>query len=152
MPYTNDPTNSPTDSIRLSLGDTFDDIELLTDSEYEYYLDKYDGNERRATIDAARAILFKLSRQTRERIDVLEIHGDQWARQYREALLEMLRNPELTMSICVPYAGGISKDDMYQNDINSDNVTRSTHIGYQEGKRLYEQDNSPTSDNSLFGY
>ena len=147
MPYTNDPENNPIDAIRLSLADTFDDIELLKDWDYQYFLDKYNGNVRRATIDAARSILFKLARSTRERIDVLEIHGDQWARQYREALIEMLRNPELTLSIAMPYAGGISKQDMYENDSNSDSTTRSTHIGFTEGKKLYEQDNSPSGDN-----
>ena len=94
MPYTNDPQNNPVDAIRLTLADTFDDIELLKDGDYIFFLNKYNGNVRRATIDAARSILFKLARNTRERIDVLETHGDQWARQYRDALIEMLRNPD----------------------------------------------------------
>ena len=152
MPYTNDPQNNPIDAIRLTLADTFDDIELLKDGDYIFFLNKYNGNVRRATIDAARSILFKLARNTRERIDVLEIHGDQWARQYRDTLLEMLRNPELTVSVAMPYAGGISKEDMYANDNNSDNVTRSTYIGFTEGKKLYEQDNTPSSRESLFGF
>ena len=147
MPYTNDPENNPIDAIRLTLADTFDDIELLKDGDYVFFLNKYNGNVRRAAIDAARSILFKLARSTRERIDVLEIHGDQWARQYREALIEMLRNPELTISVAMPYAGGISKQDMYENDNNSDATTRSTYVGFTEGKRLYEQDNSSSGDN-----
>lgn len=152
MPYTGNPSTVPTDAIRLSLADTSSEFELLKDVEYQYYLDKYDGNERRATIDAARAILFVLASKTRERIDVLEIHGDQWARQYRDALIEMLRNPELSLSVAMPYAGGISKEDMYLNDSNSDNVTRSTYVGFSEGKRLYEQDNAPTTSSDVFGY
>lgn len=152
MPYTNDPANNPIDAIRLCLGDSSEEYEILKDADYQYFLDKYDGNERRATLDAARAILFALASKTRERIDVLEVHGDQWARQYREALLEMLRNPELTLSVAMPYAGGISKEDMYLNDTNSDNVTRSTYIGYSEGTRLYEQDNSPSSSKDVFEY
>ncbi len=146
MPYTGDLSN-PIMVLRLNLGDTASDFEILKDGDYQYFLDKYDGNERRATIDAARAILFALSSKTRERIDVLEIHGDQWARQYSAALIEMLRNPELTISVAIPYAGGISKQDMYENDNNSDSTTRSTYIGFTEGKRLYEQDNSSSGDN-----
>lgn len=146
MPYTGDLSN-PIMVLRLNLGDHAQEFEILKDGDYQYFLDKYNGNERRATIDAARAILFALSSKTRERIDVLEIHGDQWARQYREALIEMLRNPELTLSVAMPYAGGISKQDMYENDNNSDATTRSTYIGFAEGKRLYEQDNSSSGDN-----
>ena len=78
MPYTGDLSNTIM-VLRLNLGDTSSEYEILKDSDYQYFLDKYDGNERRATIDAARAILFALSSKTRERIDVLEIHGDQWA-------------------------------------------------------------------------
>lgn len=151
MPYNGDLSN-PIMQVRLNVADTFDDVELLKDAEYAYFLDKYNGNVNRATIDAARSILFKLARNTRERIDVLEIHGDQWARQYRDTLIEMLRNPELTVSVAMPYAGGISKEDMYANDSNSDNVTRSTYIGFTEGKKLYKQDNTPTSRESLFGF
>ena len=151
MPYTGDLSN-PVMVLRLYLGDTSSEYEILKDGDYQYFLDKYNGNERRATLDAARAILFALSSKTRERIDVLEIHGDQWARQYREALIEMLRNPELTLSVSMPYAGGISKQDMYENDNNSDNVTRSTYVGFTEGKRLYEQDNAPTTSSDVFGY
>ena len=146
MPYTGDLSN-PIMVLRLNLGDTGSEYETLKDGDYQYFLDKYDGNERRATIDAARAILFALSSKTRERIDVLEIHGDQWARQYRAALIEMLRNPELALSVAIPYAGGISKQDMYENDNNSDATTRSTYVGFTEGKRLYEQDNSSSGDN-----
>lgn len=151
MPYNGDLSN-PIMQVRLNVADTFSDVELLKDAEYQYFLDKYDGNVNRATLDAARAILFVLSRQTRERIDVLEIHGDQWARQYREALIEMLRNPELSLSIAMPYAGGISKQDMYENDNASDSVTRSTYIGFTEGKKLYEQDNSSSSGQSVFSF
>ena len=151
MPYNGDLSN-PVMVVRLHLGDTMSEYEILKDSDYQYFLDKYDGNERRATLDAARAILFALSSKTRERIDVLEIHGDQWARQYRDALIEMLRNPELSLSVAMPYAGGISKEDMYLNDSNSDNVTRSTYVGFSEGKRLYEQDNAPTTSSDVFGY
>lgn len=151
MPYNGDLSN-PIMVVRLHLGDTSSEYEILKDGDYQYFLDKYNGNERRATLDAARAILFALSSKTRERIDVLEIHGDQWARQYREALIEMLRNPELTLSAAMPYAGGISKQDMYENDSASDSVTRSTYIGFTEGKKLYEQDNSSSSGQSVFSF
>lgn len=152
MPYNGDLTN-PIMEVRLNIGDTHDDIEILKDADYQYFLEKYEGNVRRATLDAARAILFKLSRLSRERIeDVGELYSNDWFKNYRAALLDLLRNPEMTISVAMPYAGGISKSDMYANDNNSDNVTRDIYIGFTEGKKLYEQDNpqdKPTSFLSL---
>lgn len=141
MPYTNDPANSATDRVRLNVGDIWPDIELLSDADYQYFLDKYDGNENRASLDAARAILFKLARMCRERTGDIEVYGSDWARQYREALLLFVNNPELTLSLAVPYAGGISKSDMRNNDSNPDNVTREVYIGFSEGRKLYDQCN-----------
>ncbi|MNF36760.1 hypothetical protein D3C85_607420 [compost metagenome] len=139
MPYTNDPANSATDRVRLLVGDIWPDIEMLTDNDYQYYLDKYGGKENRAAIDAARAILFKLARLTRERTGDIEVYGSEWFKNYKAALELMIKNPDLTLSTLMPYAGGISKSDMCSNDSNPDNVTRDIFIGFTEGKKLYEK-------------
>lgn len=138
MPYTNDPTNNPIDRIRLAVGDIWDDIEMLKDADYQYFLDRNDGNENRATMDAIKAILFKLARMTRERTGDIEVYGGEWFDHYYKMLLLLLKDPNASISLAVPYAGGISKTDMYLNDANCDNVVREINIGYSQSRRLYD--------------
>lgn len=117
--------------VRLEIGDTDVSMPILTDDEYQYFLDKYDQSVNKAAVDAAKSILFKLSSRTRERVDALEIYGNQWAENYRQALLSYLSNPNLSTAIqgAQPYAGGISKADIADNLSNTDNqvvnLTRS---------------------------
>lgn len=139
MAYTGDPTNSATDRVRLLVGDIWDDFEILQDTDYQYWLDKYDGNENRSALDAARAILFKLTRLTRERTGDIEVYGSEWFKDYRAALQDMLKNPDLSINIAMPYAGGISKSDMLDNDSNTDNTVRDVYIGSTVDRKLYDQ-------------
>ena len=151
MPYNGDLTN-PVMEVRLNVGDIWQDMELLSDADYQYFLDKYSGSVPRATLDAARAILFKISRFSRERTGDIEVYGSEWFKNYRNALMDMVKNPELSMSVAMPYAGGISKEDMRANDENSDNVTRDTYIGFTECKKLYDQTNPRDSESNLLGW
>lgn len=121
MPYAGNPATNPIDAVRLNVGDTWPDFEMLADSDYQYFLDKNEGNINRATIDAARAILFKLTRMVRERTGDIEVYGSEWFKNYRDALLEIINNPGLSISLAMPYAGGISRTDMCQNKANPDN-------------------------------
>jgi hypothetical protein len=146
MPYTGNPATNPIDRVRLMVGDIWDDMEMLTDADYQYFLDKFNNNENRAALDAARAILFKLARLTRERTGDIEVYGSEWFKNYRQALQDMVKNPELSISIAVPYAGGISKSDMLNNDLNNDNAVREIFIGFNANKKLYDQLN-PTYRN-----
>lgn len=148
MPYTNDPQNNPIDEVRLMVGDVYEDFEILKDNDYQYFLDKYSGNVNRAAIDAARSIMFLLSRWTRERTGDIEVYGSDWAKQYRAALLEFVRNPNLTVMIAMPYAGGISKSDMKANDENNDNVRSGAYLGMTEEVHVYDKDNNES--NSFF--
>lgn len=138
MPYTGNPATNPIDRVRLAVGDIWPDIEMLTDADYQYFLDRNDGNENRATLDAARAILFKLARMTRERTGDIEVYGGDWFKNYKDALLLILKDPNAAISLAVPYAGGISKADMIANDMNCDNVVREINLGYSQSRRLYD--------------
>lgn len=137
MPYTGNPANNKIDAVRLQVGDIYNDFEVLTDGTYAYFLDKYTGNVNRASIDAARSIMFLLSRWTRERTGDIEVYGSEWARNYRAALLEYIKNPNLSVIIARPYAGGISKADMLANDQNSDNSRPFAYIGMTEERPAY---------------
>lgn len=135
MPYTGNPATNPIDRVRLNVGDIWPDMEILHDEDYQYFLDKNNGNENRASIDAARAILFALTRMMRERTGDIEVYGSDWFNNYRKALEMLIKDPNLSLSIAMPYAGGISRSDMCANDSNPDNNTvRKFRIGCDVGR------------------
>lgn len=137
MPYTGNPATNAVDRIRLTVGDTFDDMELLSDADYEYFIAAA-GSERRAVLDAARAILFKLARFVRERTGDIEVYGGDWWTHYRTALQDVIKNPDLAFSIAIPYAGGISRSDMIANDLDPDTVSREIGVGYNANRKVYD--------------
>lgn len=146
MPYTGSPSTSATDRIRLSVGDTDTSLEYLSDAEYTYLLTKNSSNELAASIEAARIILFHLSRFTRERAGLIEVYGADRFKQYKEALVEWLSNPSLTTIVAVPYAGGISIEDMQTNADDSDRVNTIPYIGITDSFTLYGYDKNEPED------
>ena len=143
---------TPVESVRLMVGDFDTEFQVLADSDYEHFLDKYDGSERRAALDAARAIMFYLARwPTRERTGSIEVWNE-WANAYQRALESFISNPEFNVPSALAYAGGISKSDMKANDANNDNVQASIYKGIGSGTRPYNQDNSTADDATYYGY
>lgn len=136
---------------RLNVGD-FGDPEILADTDYEYFLEKYSDNVTRASQDAARAILFYLARwPTRERAGNYEVWNE-WANAYRKALELFLNDATYNVPNALAYAGGISKADMFDNDSNNDNVRPAIYQGFSDGIRVYNKDNSTDDDASYYGY
>lgn len=129
MPFTGDPTNNKADQVRLLVGDIYPDMDMLDDATYAFFLSKYNNNVNRASIDAARSILFKLARYTRERTGDIEVFGAEFFKNYRAALTDFIRNPNLSVSVAMPYAGGISKKDMMQNDFDDDHMRQRIKMG-----------------------
>lgn len=110
-------------AMRIELGDTSPEFPIMTDDEYNYFLSKHDWNIRRASMDAAKSIMLKLSMRTDETVDIFSIKGSSAAKNYMQALQMYIKNPDLnTLYDKVQgYAGGISKADMLANDSNLDN-------------------------------
>jgi hypothetical protein len=110
-------------ALRIELGDTSPEFPIMSDDEYNYFLSKHDWNISRATMDAAKSILLKLSMRTDETVDIFSIKGTAAAKNYMMALQLYIKNPDLnTMYDKIQgYAGGISKEDMVNNDSNLDN-------------------------------
>ena len=109
--------------VRFELADTDPVFPFLTDTEYNYFLDKNSSNIRRASLDCARTILFKLSMQSDEIAGILSYKGSKAAENYRNALKLYLTDPNLNpaLSLASGYAGGISKSDIQANIDNTDN-------------------------------
>ena len=111
--------------LRIEVQDTSVEFPLLSDEEYQYILDKNNQSIRKASLDAARVILFKLSIESVDNVvSVFSIKGSQAARAYMEALKLFINNQALNplMFDGTVYAGGISKTDYLTNNSNPDNV------------------------------
>ena len=122
MPFTGNPATNPIDRVRLLVGDVFSDFEILDDSTYQYYLDKYEGDEMLAAIAAAKVIKFQIAKSpTREKSGHYEVWSD-FAKLYSAALDDLIDKGESSLYVGMPYAGGISRSDMCKNNINRDNV------------------------------
>lgn len=111
--------------LRIEVQDTSVEFPLLSDEEYQYILDKNNSSIRKASLDAARMILFKLSIESvDDTVSVFSIKGSQAAKAYMEALKLFINNQALNPLVLdgTVYAGGISKTDYEANAANSDNI------------------------------
>ena len=114
------------EQVRLNVGDTDISLPILSDSEYEYFLESANNSVGAASIQAAKTILFKLSINSQdEQISILSIKGSKASAAYMEALKLFIRDPSLNplYNNASAWAGGISKAD-----INTNNSTLYNNI------------------------
>lgn len=114
---------TPVQQVRLNVQDNEPGFYMLSDEEIEYLLESNKGNVGRASLQAARIILFKLAQAGDETVDIFSIRGSKAAESYRLALELYIKSPSLNpmMDGVGIYVGGISKTDMEKNDCNMDN-------------------------------
>ncbi len=111
-------------AIRYELNDNVAGLYILDDDTVSYYLVKNQGSIPRTTVDCAKAILFRLSMDSKDStIDVLSIKTSKQAEAYRLALEMFLRNPSLNPLITNAniWAGNVSKSEMCENNSTIDN-------------------------------
>lgn len=109
--------------VRLEVADFDPSFPILSDTDYEYFLQKNNNNITRASLDAARTILLVLSQRTDETVDIFSVRGSKAAEQYRMSLQLFLRDPAMNpvLQNCQGWVGGVSKDDILANYSNTDN-------------------------------
>lgn len=109
--------------VRIEVADLDPGLPLLADAEYTYLLEKNNNSIVRASVDAARIILLKLSQQTDETVSIFSVKGSKAAEQYRLALELYIKNPQLNplYQNLKGYFGGISISDMEANNANLGN-------------------------------
>ena len=109
--------------VRLNIQDNTPGLYILSDDEITYLLERNNDNVNRASVEAARIVLFNLSMRNDESVDVFSIRSSQSAKAYMEALKLYIRDPNLNQigNNIQGYVGGISLEDMQANDANSDN-------------------------------
>lgn len=127
-------------AVRVEIADTEPSLPILADEEIVYLLSKYStlsdvSKIRKASLDAARIALMKLSQAGDNTVGIISIKGSKVAEQYRLALELYLKSPALNPVIAglgsfvdeagktqnPIYAGGISNSDMKANVDNADN-------------------------------
>ena len=106
--------------LRLEHGDTDTEYPLLTDEEYQYYIDNFPNKKKRAkAIDFS--ILNALSYDVRERSGQEERYANQAFQQRLELLDKKYKDPTYNGGASTPLAvGGVFKDEMVAlaTDIN----------------------------------
>ena len=109
--------------VRLNIQDNTPGLYILSDDEITYLLERNNDNVNRASVEAARIVLFNLAQKSDESIDIFSIRGSQAAKAYMEALKLYIRDPNLNQigNNVQGYVGGISLADMQANDANTDN-------------------------------
>lgn len=109
--------------VRLSVGDIDPSLPILSDTDYEYFLEKNNNNITRAGLDAARSVLLVLSQRTDETVDIFSVRGSKAAESYRLALQLFLRDPSMNpvLQNCQGWFGGTSNTDILDNLNNADN-------------------------------
>lgn len=131
-----DLTNSAVDRVRLRLGD-FHCPYILDDQTIEYYLTRNNNNENRTYRELLTVVLFALSRFTRERCADIEVFGSDYFRQYFDAVKLALSNPELNYIVAMPFAGGVSRNDMLTNQQDTDSVDKPFYMGFTDETPSY---------------
>jgi len=100
----------PRDRVRLAVGDT-QDIVILGDSVYDYLLDTQGYSEPVATQKAAYYILGQLAPNTRQRLDRIEVYGNQAFEQYVALIKMVIKDPSAGINIGAVWGGGVSIED-----------------------------------------
>ena len=108
---------------RLEVADTDINFPILSDEEYEYFLKKQGNIVSRASLDAARTILLKLSQRSDESCDIFSIRGSKMASEYRQSLQLFLKDPSTNpvLQNAKGWVGGTSFEDIITNLNNPDN-------------------------------
>ena len=114
---------TPVQQIRLLIQDVTPGLYIISDEELEFLLERNNNNVNRASVEAARIVLFNLSMRGDESIDVFSLKSSTSAKAYMEALKLYIRDPNLNQigNNIQGYASGISLADMQANDANTDN-------------------------------
>lgn len=110
--------------VRYEIQDVSVGLYILDDDTITYFLEKNNGSIARASIDAAKTILFKLSiESTDEVVSILSLKGSKAAEAYRLALELYLKSPSLNplYQNATLWAGNISRTEISTNNSTLDN-------------------------------
>lgn len=132
--------------VKLEVGLQGDATDLLFDEEIQYFLTKNKGNIRKASLDAAKTVLFILSQRVHERSGTeLEIWGHTWYENYMRTLKLYLTDPNynIALEMAKAYGGGVSVADIQANVAEADNNTVQVDAGIPTDGDAIGSSNNP---------
>lgn len=98
------------DKIRLRVGD-YNEPLLLPTSVYTTTLAENGDNVNKCVSIIATYILAIFAQRTRERLNYIEVYGSDVYKNYKDFLLNVIKNPRLAQSAPIPYAGAASSTE-----------------------------------------
>lgn len=118
MAWSYDP-NLPTkkDEVRLIIGDTDIDDQLLQDEEIEYFLEQSQDSVIQASIKAVMAIIAKLSRKVDKSVGEAKLSLSQQIEHYQKLLDNLKSNMIVTPEFETPPDAFFTRDEPY-NEYN----------------------------------
>lgn len=123
---------SEIDILRLEHGDVDEDCQLLTDDEYQYYIDNYPNKRRRGkAIDMAILAITRMG--VRERSGQEEIYANQAFQNVLAHVKLKWKDPAFNGVSAQPMFGGVSKEEMAVNATNPDRVPDTFYKGQYRG-------------------
>lgn len=118
--YSGDPSLNHKDAVRFYVGDTDPSDPLLQDGEINYLLRQYNYAIINTAIRACETIMSKFARMANESVGSVSIQFNQKYKAYMDIRATLTQR--LALETITPYAGGISKTDIQQNNQNADRV------------------------------
>lgn len=117
MPYSGNPSASPTDEIRFLIQDTDPASPILTDGEIQYYIDKMtvvNGSTFKTAANLAEVIAAKYAGQVAISSDQTSIQMEQLQTKYEELAMRLRAQAvEMDASGNGPITGGSNWDDWW---------------------------------------
>lgn len=98
------------DKIRLRVGD-YNEPLLLPTSVYTATLAENGDNVNKCVPIIATYILAIFAQRSHEKLNYLEVWGGEVFKNYKDFLLNVIKNPRLAQSAPIPYAGGSSSTE-----------------------------------------
>ena len=138
------------EKLKLEIGLSSQAADILSDAEIQYFLDKNNNSVKRASLDAAKTVLFILAQLVHERSgSELEIWNHTWFENYMKVLQLYITNPNFSIALeqAKVYAGGISVTDIRNNVENSDNFTVQVDVGIPKD---YDAINNTNTKQDIF--
>lgn len=111
------------EAVRIETQDLEAGLYILSDDTLTYFLTKHNENITLASLDAARAILMRLSMDSSDEVvDILSIKGSKAAENYRLALEMYIKNPLLNpiYQTAKGWIGGTSNKDIASTYVDPD--------------------------------
>jgi len=100
------------DKIRLRVGD-YNEPLLLPTSVYSATLAENNNNVNKCIPIIATYLLAIFAQQTHEKLNYIEVWGNTTYTNYKDFLLNVIKNPRLKQSAPIPYSGAAASTDKH---------------------------------------